>query len=146
MNEIQIRSCGFLIFRTGTEPSPDQFLLMKHKDRWDLPKGHVDPGETQMECALRELHEETGIRDSDISIDPGYRYCHQYEVRYARNHGRPQQKELVIFLAKLIRPVEIVVTEHLGHQWMDWAPPHAIQEQTIDPVLSLAAHYWPQRN
>ncbi|MEL7161300.1 MAG: NUDIX domain-containing protein, partial [Bacteroidota bacterium] len=33
------------------------------RNRWDLPKGHVDPGETNLECALRELEEETGVKD-----------------------------------------------------------------------------------
>ncbi|MFN9976001.1 MAG: NUDIX domain-containing protein, partial [Phycisphaerae bacterium] len=45
-------SCGFLIVKG--DPI-DSFLLMRHPKRWDLPKGHVDPGETEMECALREL-------------------------------------------------------------------------------------------
>ena len=55
----QPRSCGFLIVAGDPVQS---FLLMKHADRWDLPKGHVDPGETDMEAALRELEEETGMR------------------------------------------------------------------------------------
>jgi len=54
----QPRSCGFLIVKGDPIES---FLLMKHPARWDLPKGHVDPGETDMQCALRELEEETGI-------------------------------------------------------------------------------------
>ncbi len=52
------KSCGFLIYRNNPARS---FLLMRHTDRWDLPKGHVDPNETNLECALRELKEETGI-------------------------------------------------------------------------------------
>lgn len=36
---------------------------------WDLPKGHVDEGETELQCTLRELYEETGISADDIEID-----------------------------------------------------------------------------
>jgi 8-oxo-dGTP pyrophosphatase MutT (NUDIX family) len=28
---------------------------------WSLPKGHVEPGETREEAAIREVQEETGI-------------------------------------------------------------------------------------
>ena len=31
-------------------------------DDWTLPKGKLDPGETEPDAALREVHEETGIR------------------------------------------------------------------------------------
>jgi 8-oxo-dGTP pyrophosphatase MutT (NUDIX family) len=31
--------------------------------KWGLPKGHVEPGETAGETALREVCEETGLRD-----------------------------------------------------------------------------------
>ena len=34
--------------------------------RWDLPKGHVDEGETDAECAVREVGEETGVEDAKI--------------------------------------------------------------------------------
>lgn len=115
---------------------------MKHKNRWDLPKGHVDPGETQIECALRELWEETAIREADITVDEEFRFSQQYEVRYVRNGYRPQQKELVIFLANLDVHVDLVLTEHLGFEWFDWSPPHSIQEKTIDPVLESVANYW----
>ncbi len=52
-----VKSCGIIVFKRD----PLEFLLMRHPTRWDLPKGHVDPGETDLECALRELEEETGI-------------------------------------------------------------------------------------
>ncbi len=37
--------------------------------RWCLPGGHVDPGEDPQLAALRELHEETGLKpDSDLEL------------------------------------------------------------------------------
>ena len=135
----EIVSCGFLIYRADPNRS---FLLMKHATRWDLPKGHVDEGETEMECALRELHEETGIQESDISLDPDFRFTSQYTVRYKRHGNVQKQKELIIFLAELRKPVEIVVTEHEGYQWFDWQPPHDIQENTINPLLEKVDEHW----
>lgn len=36
-------------------------LLSKHKDGWDIPKGKRDNGELDIECAIRECLEETGM-------------------------------------------------------------------------------------
>ena len=133
------RSCGFLIFRR----QPDHaFLLMKHADRWDIPKGHVDPGETDMETALRELVEETGIAESDIKVDPDFLFQHQYEVNLKRYGDKPVMKTLLVYLAELIHDVEIVVTEHEGYEWRSWSPPHKIQAKTIDGLLEHVSKHW----
>lgn len=128
----EVKSCGFLIIRG--QPI-EQFLLMRHADRWDLPKGHVDPGETEMQCALRELVEETGLTEQDIEVIPGFRFTHQYVVREKRD-GQVYDKTLVIFLARLLHDAKIECTEHCDYQWFRWSPPHQIQERTIDPLLS----------
>lgn len=36
-------------------------LMIFRNGRWDLPKGHVEQGETLEECALREVKEECGV-------------------------------------------------------------------------------------
>lgn len=41
----------------------DRILLVRGKlsGKWSLPKGHMEGRETDLQCALRELYEETGI-------------------------------------------------------------------------------------
>lgn len=128
----EIKSCGVLIIRGAPIR---EFLLMRHVDRWDLPKGHVDRGETELQCAMRELREETGIGTTDIEMVEGFRFESHYQVR-EKNSGRLYDKTLVIFLARQVREVPIVVTEHIGYEWFAWNPPHRIQGWTIDPLLA----------
>ena len=132
-------SCGFLIYRGNPIES---FLLMEHKKRLDLPKGHVEPGESELECAYRELEEETGIQSDDIEIDLDFRHTSDYVVKYKKYGRQPIPKTTVIFLARLRNPVEIKVTEHQGYQWQPWSPPHQIQAMAIDPLLdSVESHF-----
>jgi len=137
----QPRSCGFLI--VAGDPI-ESFLLMKHADRWDLPKGHVDPGETDMEAALRELEEETGFAEDELQIDPDFCYEERYMVsgkRYRAGSSAELEKTLRIYLASLSEPRDPELTEHLGFLWFPWKPPHKIQGKTIDPLLSQLHSY-----
>lgn len=45
-----------------------KWVLSKHKNRdtWETQGGHIEQGETPMDCARRELFEESGISDADI--------------------------------------------------------------------------------
>ena len=46
----------------GIVTAPDgTMLLIQRNGRWDLPKGKVEPGETLLQAALREVEEETGV-------------------------------------------------------------------------------------
>jgi 8-oxo-dGTP pyrophosphatase MutT (NUDIX family) len=57
-----VRAAGGVIVRSGPEGEPE--LLVVHRPRyddWTLPKGKAEPGESDEECALREVEEETGL-------------------------------------------------------------------------------------
>ncbi len=54
-----VRAAGGVVVRDGPE------VLVVHRpkyDDWTFPKGKVEPGESDEECALREVEEETGLR------------------------------------------------------------------------------------
>jgi bis(5'-nucleosidyl)-tetraphosphatase len=133
----RIRSCGVLLM---TRSEPRSFLLMRHADRWDLPKGRVDPDETDRECALREFEEETGIGREAIELDESFRFEEVY-FPIRKKTGERDHKTLVIFLATVPDRLDVAATEHLGNEWVEWRPPHAIQANTIDPLLAAVAEH-----
>lgn len=46
-----------------------RWIFCRHKfgETWELPGGHIEPGETALEAARRELYEETGATEADIT-------------------------------------------------------------------------------
>ena len=50
------KSCGIVVFKDN------KILLVHHNlGHWGMPKGHVELGETDIDAAMREVFEETGI-------------------------------------------------------------------------------------
>ncbi len=45
------------------------FWARRDAGAWSIPKGEVDPGEAERDCALRELQEETGAAFADVRED-----------------------------------------------------------------------------
>jgi bis(5'-nucleosidyl)-tetraphosphatase len=138
----QVKSCGFILFQGNRIHPQKSFLLMKHLDRYDLPKGHIEPGESDLECALREMNEETGIPISAVQIEPDFQYRSTYYPHSARFNNEIVEKTLIIFLGWVDSPTVITSSEHLGSEWIDWQPPHHIQLQTIDPLLAAVRAYF----
>ncbi len=63
MNSKQFSAGGIVIKRSnGTK-----VLLIKDRfGKWTWPKGHIEKGETSEDAALREITEETGLRNVSI--------------------------------------------------------------------------------
>lgn len=57
-----IRAAGCLVYRTGPDGVEVLVVHRPRYDDWDLPKGKCEPGESDLECAIRETEEETGFR------------------------------------------------------------------------------------
>jgi 8-oxo-dGTP diphosphatase len=87
---------------------PDDFM----PDIWEIPGGHVDPGETLAQACARELHEETSLALTEIvSHAGGYDYDGEF--------GRTRQWN---FWVKA-RGDAVVHPEHAAYRWVlprDW--------------------------
>jgi len=132
-----VHAGGFFLLLKDSENW--RFLLLRHADRWDLPKGHCEPGESFLDAAIRELEEETSIRRKMIELDPSFTFELSYKVHYKKPVPQTCQKVVRYFLAYLYKPPRIELTEHLSASWFEWRPDKQIQAETIDSVISAVA-------
>lgn len=67
--------------------SKGKWIFSRHKKRttWDMPGGHIEPGESAIKAARRELFEETGLRTKKLIPVCDY-YAEQSPFDYA--YGR----------------------------------------------------------
>lgn len=57
----RIQAAGGLI-----ENEKNEILMIFRRGKWDLPKGKLDKGETLEACAVREVKEETGLKNVQL--------------------------------------------------------------------------------
>ncbi|MGC2289664.1 MAG: NUDIX domain-containing protein [Thermoplasmata archaeon] len=121
------------------EPKGQRFLLLHEpaEDRWCFPKGHVEPGETLLEAARREIAEECGLSDLDIREELGevaYRF-------YQPARDRNVFKTSVYFLAFTVQTDTSLEDTFDEARW-DLAPDaeRRLKFETDRRMLSAAAH------
>ncbi len=65
----QFRSIFTMLYAAGglVRNMKSEFLFIVRNGRWDLPKGHIEPGEKPEAGALREVSEECGISGQKVT-------------------------------------------------------------------------------
>ena len=117
------KSCGCIII------NDNKVLLVYEKNRnfWGFPKGHVEEKENEIQTALREVKEETGL---DVEIISDKRYKLHYIIRDEID------KTVILYLAK---PINNVITKQESEieeaNWFSYRD--AINTLTFDHTKEL---------
>lgn len=59
-------TAGGVVFRRDENDGIEILLIQDAKDRWTIPKGHIEEGETAQQTAKREISEEAGLSDTEV--------------------------------------------------------------------------------
>jgi len=108
------KSCGVVLLNSN------KVLLLQHPDtttsgHWDFPKGHVEKGEDELQTALRELKEETGIDNIKIVDD----FNHHISYTFFRDN-ETILKEVLFFLGITNHEKVSISSEHQNFVWLQY--------------------------
>lgn len=103
---------------------------------WQMPQGGIDPGETPMQAALRELYEETGTDNAEIVAESRDWYCYDLPSEVAaqrlwgrRYRGQRQKWFLMRFAGE---DSDIVLDRHKAEfDLWKWVEPAALPELIV---------------
>lgn len=115
-------SAGVIVFHRGEDGCTFLLVLSRLTKRplWEFPKGGVDPGETLLETARRELLEETGLGADAVRMIPEFRRQERYRFMVGDGGERTLiHKQVTYFLAEALhRTVTIATAEIHDFAWV----------------------------
>lgn len=115
------RTAGAVIFHRD-RMGKIEYLILRHKNYWNFPKGGVEAGETDLETARREIREETGL--TQLNFIPGFRNTRNIFYRGGKSSRKPEQRgrlvyrRAVLFLAQSRSQRVKISSEHRGFAWL----------------------------
>lgn len=113
-----------------------RYLLLRAYGYWDFPKGEVAPNEDPLEAAIREVEEETGLKDLDFRWGEIFHETEPYRgggkvARYYLAESRADAVNLAINPV-LGRP------EHHEFRWLPYQEARRLLVPRVQAVLDWA--------
>lgn len=129
------RAAGCVVFRRT--PQGVRYLVLRAFKNWDFPKGLVETGEEQLDCARREVEEETGLTGLEFPFGDEFRETLPYAGRKVARYYLAETEQVEIELP--LSP-ELGRPEHHEYRWVS----HDEAEELLPPRLAIVLE-WAQR-
>jgi len=113
---------------TNTE---GKVLFIYRNDKWDLPKGKLDKGETIEECAIREVEEETGVKKLKIENFLKTTY------HIFKRNGKYKLKEVHWYAMKTSYNGKLKGQESEGIEKVKWKGPKKIKKALANSYTNI---------
>ena len=113
-------------------------ILLIHRtdnDRWALPGGEIELGESVSQAVIREVHEETGI-DVQITDLVGIYSDPKHIIAY--DDGEVRQQFSLCFRA---RPIGGTLRGSSESTEANWVPAHELDALNLHPAQQLRVHH-----
>lgn len=120
-------AAGGIVFH----PDKGMLWILRH-NRWDLPKGKIDSDESIEAAAIREVEEETGLKQIKITAPLGL-----------TRHAYPEKDRFILktshwFLMEPTKPDHrLVPQKNEGIMLVEWADQETVNEKINDTYASL---------
>jgi ADP-ribose pyrophosphatase YjhB (NUDIX family) len=128
-------TAGGVVYRVTNKGQIEILLIQDAKNRWTIPKGHIEPGETPRQTAEREINEETGVKNMQVG-----KFLGRINFRYRRMQSLVLMTTDV-FLVKAMGDSSSVTKEEWmnGIKWMSASQAYdLIEYEDIGKLILLA--------
>ena len=116
---VREKTIGVITFRR--QGKAIRYLLLHHGGTyWNFPKGRQEGQETEIESALRELSEETGITQIDIIDGFQDKYNYDFDSRIKDRSREKVYKQAIFFLGEVKADKVKISDEHIAFGWYDF--------------------------
>ena len=118
--ETKETSVGAFIYKIEKEEILFLLVYSERNNEWGFPKGHVEPNETELETAKREINEETGI--TDIEFIKNFRCTDTYKIKgtLSTTKDRIIDKNVIYYLARTRENFKGSIDEEISQgKWLN---------------------------
>lgn len=135
---VKITAAGGIV-----ENEERKILFQFRRGKWDLPKGKLDEGETLEECAIREVEEETGLKNIELGelID--------VTLHYYTENGKPIEKETHWFAMKVSGEQELTPQVEEDITELRWVAENELEDylsNSFDNIVQITERYFDNHN
>jgi 8-oxo-dGTP pyrophosphatase MutT (NUDIX family) len=125
------------------ENEEKKILFQFRRGKWDLPKGKLDDGETLEECAVREVEEETGVKNIELGELVGVT-SHFYNEK-----EQEIEKETHWFAMKVFGEQQLVPQVEEDIFELRWVAEHELQDylkNSFKNIVEIIEKYYDNHN